>query len=147
MEISLKKSWGNLFFKYIIFFKKNLILFIYFLIEGWLLYRISFSAKYQHESEIGIHVSPPFWTSLLISPVQVVTEPLFEFPETNSKFWGNLLTNEMIIQIKIRITLTHILYFSMGREVGGGFRIGKTYTPVADSCWCMTKPIQYCKVK
>ena len=35
----------------------------------------------------------------------------------------------------------------MGREVGGGFRIGNTCTPVADSCWCMTKPIQYCKAK
>ena len=35
----------------------------------------------------------------------------------------------------------------MGREVGGGFRMGKTCTPMADACWCMAKPIQYCKVK
>ena len=35
----------------------------------------------------------------------------------------------------------------MGREVGGGFRIGNTCTNVVDSCWCMAKPIQYCKVK
>ena len=35
----------------------------------------------------------------------------------------------------------------MGREVGGGFRMGNTCTPVADSCQCMAKPIQYCKVK
>ena len=34
----------------------------------------------------------------------------------------------------------------MGREVGGGFRIGNMCTPMADSCWCMAKPIQYCKV-
>ena len=34
----------------------------------------------------------------------------------------------------------------MGREVGGGFRMGSTCTPVADSCRCMAKPIQYCKV-
>ena len=27
----------------------------------------------------------------------------------------------------------------MGREVGGGFRIGNTCTPVADSCECMAK--------
>ena len=33
------------------------------------------------------------------------------------------------------------------REVGGGFRIGNTGIPVADSCWCMAKPMQYCKVK
>ena len=35
----------------------------------------------------------------------------------------------------------------MGREVGGGFRMGNTCTPMADSCQCMAKPIQYCKVK
>ena len=35
----------------------------------------------------------------------------------------------------------------MGREVGGGFRMGNTCKPVADSCWCVAKPIQYCKVK
>ena len=33
------------------------------------------------------------------------------------------------------------------RQVGGGFRMGSTCTPVVDSCWCMAKPIQYCKVK
>ena len=35
----------------------------------------------------------------------------------------------------------------MGREVGGEFRIGNTCTLVADSCCCIAKPIQYCKVK
>ena len=35
----------------------------------------------------------------------------------------------------------------MGWEVGGGFRIGSSYTAVVDSCQCMAKPIQYCKVK
>jgi len=29
---------------------------------------------------------------------------------------------------------------------GRGFRMGNTCTPMADSCQCMTKPIQYCKV-
>ena len=28
----------------------------------------------------------------------------------------------------------------------GGFRMGNTCTPVVDSCQCMAKPIQYCKV-
>ena len=32
------------------------------------------------------------------------------------------------------------------REVGGGFRMGNMCTPVADLCWYMAKPIQYCKV-
>ena len=35
----------------------------------------------------------------------------------------------------------------MGREVGGGFMFGNACTPVVDSCQCMAKPIQYCKVK
>ena len=34
----------------------------------------------------------------------------------------------------------------MGTEVRGGFRMGNTCTPMADSCQCMAKPIQYCKV-
>ena len=33
-----------------------------------------------------------------------------------------------------------------GDEVGGGFGIGNTCTPMADSCQCMAKPLQYCKV-
>ena len=35
----------------------------------------------------------------------------------------------------------------MRREVGGGFRMGSAFTPVAYSCQCMAKPIEYCKVK
>ena len=31
-------------------------------------------------------------------------------------------------------------------EMGGGFRMGNTCTPMADSCQCMPKPLQYCKV-
>ena len=27
-----------------------------------------------------------------------------------------------------------------------GLRMGNTCTPVADSCWCIAKPIHYCKV-
>ena len=29
---------------------------------------------------------------------------------------------------------------------GRGFRMGNTCTPVVESCQCMAKPIQYCKV-
>ena len=35
----------------------------------------------------------------------------------------------------------------MGREVGGGFMFGNACTLMVDSCQCMAKPIQYCKVK
>ena len=34
----------------------------------------------------------------------------------------------------------------MGKEVGGGFRMGNTCTLMVDSSQCMGKPIQYCKV-
>ena len=33
-----------------------------------------------------------------------------------------------------------------GEGGGRGFRIGNTCTPMADACWCMATPIQYCKV-
>ena len=33
-----------------------------------------------------------------------------------------------------------------GREEGGGFRMGSTGIPVADSFRCLAKLIQYCKV-
>ena len=31
-----------------------------------------------------------------------------------------------------------------GRDVGGGFRMGNTCIAMADSCQCMSKPLQYC---
>ena len=34
----------------------------------------------------------------------------------------------------------------MGREAGGGIRMGNTCKSMADSCQCMAKPLQYCKV-
>ena len=34
----------------------------------------------------------------------------------------------------------------MGREEGGGFRMGRMGIPVADSFRCLAKLIQYCKV-
>ena len=34
----------------------------------------------------------------------------------------------------------------MGREEGGGFRMGNTCIPVADSFWYLAKLTQYCKV-
>ena len=39
-----------------------------------------------------------------------------------------------------------ILSNGMKTEVGEGFRMGNTSTPMADSCQCMAKPLQYCKV-
>ena len=33
-----------------------------------------------------------------------------------------------------------------GERGGRGFKMGNTCTPVAEACWCMAKPMQYCKV-
>ena len=33
-----------------------------------------------------------------------------------------------------------------GRIEGRGFRMGNMCIPVVDSCGCMAKPVQYCKV-
>ena len=33
----------------------------------------------------------------------------------------------------------------MGREVGGGFRIGNTCAPMADSCQCMANDTPVCE--
>ena len=35
----------------------------------------------------------------------------------------------------------------MGREEGGGFRMGNTCIPVADSFWYLVKPMQFVKFK
>ena len=35
----------------------------------------------------------------------------------------------------------------MGRELGGGFRMGNTCMPMADSCECMAKTIQFSSVQ
>ena len=49
------------------------------------------------------------------------------------------------------LTFLGLLYFStqsdgMGREEGGGFGMGNTCIPVADSFWYLAKLIQLCKV-
>ena len=61
--------------------------------------------------------------------------------------------NELPVYVQYRIQdawgwcMGMIQRDAMGWEVGGGFRIGSSYTTVVDSCQCMAKPIQYCKVK
>ena len=52
--------------------------------------------------------------------------------------------NRVVDWIKTRDLITQ--RDGLGREVGGGFRMGNTCTPMDDSCQCMTKPLQYCKI-
>ena len=46
----------------------------------------------------------------------------------------------------VLISLKSGLRDGMGREEGGGFRMGNTGLPVADSFRYLAKLIQYCKV-
>ena len=63
------------------------------------------------------------------------------------------IRNESPVQVRCRIQeawgrCTGMTQrYGMGREVEGGFRMENMCTPVADACWCMAKPIQYCKWK
>ena len=62
---------------------------------------------------------------------------------------------EMNLPVQVRCRIQDAWGWCMGmtqrdvvrREVGGGFRMGNTCTPMVDSCCCIAKPIQYCKVK
>ena len=65
----------------------------------------------------------------IISYVKQITSPGLML-ETGSQGWCPGMT----------------LRDGMGKEVGGGFRMGNACTPVVDSCQCMAKQIQYCKV-
>ena len=57
------------------------------------------------------------------------------------------LQYKITIQLQTKLPTGLIQRDDMGWEVGGGFGIGNSYTPVVDSCQCMAKPVQYCKVK
>ena len=62
------------------------------------------------------------------------------------------IRNESPVQVRCRIKdacgwCTGMTQWDgTGREEGERLRMGNTCTPMADSCWCMAKPIQNCKV-
>ena len=105
-------------FNKIFFFFKNLFI---FLIEGLLLYRILLvSAKQQREPAIDIPMSSSLMNlcpvSLPIPPLLVVTEPLFELPESHSKFslaiyftYGNV-TFHVTVSIHTYIFKDYLFY-------------------------------------
>ena len=70
-----------------------------------------------------------FFLSRLLSRVKQITSPGW-MHETSAQGWCTGKTQRNRVD----------------REMGGGIGMGNTCKPMADSCWCMTKPLQYCKV-
>ena len=64
--------------------------------------------------------------------------------EINNQWCLNLLIESREIMTKKHPLASSRKHVTAG--LGGGFRMGNTCTPVADSCHCTAKLLQYCKV-
>jgi len=104
-----------------------------------------------------------------LTDLNVLGKCIFSSVCQNSLWLWILVTTEYLKSLKMTFSKFHIyaLVYCIGvflsgflglvhwddpegwyREGGGwGYRMGNTCIPVADSCWYMAKPIQYCKVK
>ena len=80
------------------------------------------------EGEGGMFLENSIKTCIL-SRVKQVTSPGW-MHETSARTWCTGKTQRDQVE----------------REVGGGIGMGNTCNSMADSCQCMTKPLQYCKV-
>ena len=65
----------------------------------------------------------------ILSSVKQIASPVW-MHETSARGWCTGMTQRD----------------GMGREEGGGFRMGNTCKSMADSRQCMANPLQYCKV-
>ena len=57
-----------------------------------------------------------------------------------------VMLHELSYAVSVCLKSRHMTQDGMGREEGGGFRMGNTCIPVADSFWYLAKLIQLCKV-
>ena len=80
------------------------------------------------EGEGGIFQENSIKTCIL-SRVKQITSPGW-MRETSARTWCTGKTQRDRVE----------------REVGGGIGMGNTCISMADSCQCMTKPLQYCEV-
>ena len=91
-----------------------------FLIGGWLLYNISLvSAIHQHESAIGIHMSPPCWNTLPSSHPSVMLQSpsLNSMSHTGNSHWLTFLWWCICLNASLSNCPTHPLFPSMCPQV------------------------------
>ena len=108
--------------------------------KGWLIWKDLDSGKgwgqYQKETTEDEMASPTQWTWVWVD---------------SGGWWWTGRPGELWFMRLQKSNTTEWLNLTdpegwYGEGGGRGFRIGNTCTPVADSCWYMAKPIQYCKV-
>ena len=121
LHIQLLRLYFSLFLNFVLscfdlsfhFFIFNLFYFVLFLLPCLsLLFFLSFFQSHSGSK----------WTYLRWIPYGLVKRTPTKFPE-------------------IPFTKNYFKRDGMGREEGGGFRLENTCIPMADSCWCMAKPI------
>ena len=77
------------------------------------------------------------------------------YPALDIDWWFDSYMIVYMFQVYVQCRIQHAWGWcmgmtqrdAMGREVEGGFMFGNACTSMVDSCQCMAKPIQYCKVK
>ena len=108
----------------------------------WCLERLKTEGEEDIRGWDGWMTSLMQWTWTLVSQTDMI-----RWPNNNNKppcySWDKRGKN---IYLETNNNENSSKTMGSGREVGGGFRKGNMCTPVVDSCWCMAKPIQYCKV-
>ena len=104
-----------------IFFILNVSLFLIFfflLIGGYFLSRILFySAKYQHESAIGTHMSPPSWTSLTFPfpshPSRLLQSPCLSSLSHSFVRQSNLMKTTWILEVDYKLGFASLFIYSI----------------------------------
>ena len=68
----------------------------------------------------------------------------------SAEWRGNIREKDFFPQLRISLVTSNMKTLKemiWGGRWEGGFRNGNSCIPVADSCQCMAKPIQYCKAR
>ena len=105
------------------------------------------------------HNSERHWIQCLLYSIMYSTQCLLYSTKTSAtaattravwdykiSAWQNSRDIEYNVSCILSLSLEKDMRDGVGREEGGGFRMGNTCIPVADSFWYLAKLIQLCKV-